>query len=167
MKIGIFLLTFFSTLVTLSLGITGESASPSAAKTASVRSLDGPVFDLSTFGAVGDGVANDGPALQQALNAIAQEGGGTLFVPAGRYAITTPVFKDFTGTGASLTILGVASSTPVNADGDGAALTRGLDLTSEFVIRTGLSTTALTLRGLDSLLISDMVFIGTPGVATD
>ena len=167
MKTGIFLLTLFSALVALSLGITGKSASAKAATTATVRSLDGPVFDLSTFGAVGDGVTNDGPALQQALNAIAQAGGGTLFVPAGRYAITTPVLKDFTGTGASLTILGVASSTPVNTDGDGAALTRGLDLTSEFVIRTGLSTTALTLRGLDSLLISDMVFIGTPGVATD
>lgn len=167
MKTGIFLLTLFSMLVAWSLGITGDSASASAATTATVHSLDGPVFDLSTFGAVGDGVTNDGPALQQALNAIAQAGGGTLFVPAGRYVITTPVLKDFTGTGASLTILGVGSSTPVNADGDGAALTRGLDLTSEFVIRTGLSTTALTLRGLDSLLISEMVFIGTPGVATD
>ncbi len=69
-------------------------------------------FDLSDFGAVGDGVADDGPALQSALNAIASAGGGILFVPAGRYAINTPVQKNFAGLAASVTIQGVASSTP-------------------------------------------------------
>src|SRR5258705_13537340 len=64
-------------------------------------------FNLAEFGAVGNGIADDGPALQAALNAIADAGGGTLLVPAGRYAIYTPVQKDFTGLGASLTILGI------------------------------------------------------------
>lgn len=130
-------------------------------------STSASTFDLTTFGAVGDGIADDGPALQSALNAIANAGGGTLMVPAGRYAIITPVRKDFSGLSATLTILGVASSTPVNTQGSGQELTRGLDLTSEFVIKTGTGTTALTLVGLDSLLISEMVFIGTPEAFTD
>src|SRR5688572_30822296 len=54
-------------------------------------------LNLRDFGAVGDGVTDDGPALQQALNALASSGGGTLFVPAGHYALITPAAKDFTG----------------------------------------------------------------------
>src|ERR1041384_515275 len=44
-------------------------------------------------GAVGDGVTDDGPALQCALDALAAAGGGQLQVPAGHYAILTPVQK--------------------------------------------------------------------------
>ncbi|HEX8352419.1 MAG TPA: glycosyl hydrolase family 28-related protein, partial [Pyrinomonadaceae bacterium] len=44
---------------------------------------------LTDFGAAGDGVTDDGPALQAALDALAAAGGGTLLVPAGRYAIVT------------------------------------------------------------------------------
>ncbi|MCM3903756.1 MAG: carboxypeptidase regulatory-like domain-containing protein [Pyrinomonadaceae bacterium] len=128
---------------------------------------DENTFDLTAFGAVGDGVTDDGPALQSALNSIAQAGGGILFVPAGRYAIITPVLKDFSGSGASLTIVGVPSSTPVNTQGNGQELTHGLDLTSEFVIRTGAAATALSLRGLENLLVAEMVFIGTQEALTD
>src|SRR5262245_37633068 len=53
------------------------------------------VLNVSEFGAVGDGVADDGPAFQSALDALADAGGGTLFVPAGLYLINTPVIKDF------------------------------------------------------------------------
>ncbi|HEX7175664.1 MAG TPA: hypothetical protein VF240_10430, partial [Pyrinomonadaceae bacterium] len=52
-------------------------------------------LDLSSFGAVGDGVADDGPAIKRALDALADAGGGTLTVPLGRFAILTPVIKDF------------------------------------------------------------------------
>jgi len=67
---------------------------------------EGNVFDLMSFGAVGDGVADDGPALQQALDAVAAAGGGTVLVPAGRYALVTPVSKDFAGLSAPVTIRG-------------------------------------------------------------
>jgi hypothetical protein len=125
-------------------------------------------FNLAEFGAVGNGIADDGPALQAALNAIADAGGGTLLVPAGRYAIYTPVQKDFTGLGASLTILGVESLTPVPPpNAPGHILTMGLDLTSEISPRTGTQGLAIRITGLQSFLIKDIAFVGQPDVNTD
>jgi hypothetical protein len=133
-----------------------------------VRSAPPPPndFNLQAFGAVGDGVHDDGPALQSALNAIANAGGGTLIVPAGHFALNTPVVKDFSGLASSVTIRGVASSTPINTKGSGEQVTHGLDLTSEFVIKTD-PNVAITLSGLTTLLITDMVFIGTPAAQSD
>ncbi len=126
------------------------------------------IFNLTDFGALGDGTTDDGPALQDALNAIAAAGGGTLFVPAGRYAIATPVEKDFSGLGASLTILGVESLTPVPPPSSpGDVLTKGLDLLSEFAPRTGTQGVAIQLKGLQSFLVKDITFIGQPDVNTD
>ena len=78
------------------------SASVTAAKTNSSRetgqttsSAGETILTLSDFDAVGDGVTDDGPALQQALDALAEAGGGTLLIPAGQYLIATPVVKDF------------------------------------------------------------------------
>jgi len=125
-------------------------------------------FDLSSFGAIGDGIADDGPALQSALDALANAGGGTLTVPAGRYALYTPVHKNFTGLAASITILGVESLTPVPPPtAGGNQLTHGLDLVSEFAPRTGQSQNALSISGLQTFLIQDIVFIGTPDVSND
>ncbi|PYS37200.1 MAG: hypothetical protein DMF71_19020 [Acidobacteria bacterium] len=123
-------------------------------------------LNLRDFGAAGDGMADDGPALQAALDALAAAGGGTLFVPAGRYAIITPVAKDFGGA-SSITILGVESSTPVDNSGDGAELARGLDLVSEFRPQTGATQIALSISGLQSFLVHDVAFVGTPDVDTD
>lgn len=125
-------------------------------------------FNLRDFGAVGNGVTNDGPALQAALNALAQAGGGNLFVPAGRYAITTGVQKDFTGLDANVTIFGVPSLTPVPPPtASGQDLTRGLDLVSEFAPRTGPQGVTINITGLKSFLLKDITFIGTNGVETD
>jgi hypothetical protein len=125
-------------------------------------------LNLRDFGAVGNGVTDDGPALQAALDALAQAGGGTLFVPAGRYAIVTPVQKDFTGLDADVTIFGVESLTPVPPPtASGQNLTRGLDLVSEFAPRTGPQAAAINITGLESFLIKDITFIGTNGIETD
>ncbi|HWN08768.1 MAG TPA: carboxypeptidase regulatory-like domain-containing protein [Pyrinomonadaceae bacterium] len=125
-------------------------------------------FNLSSFGAIGDGIADDGPALQSALDAIADAGGGTLSVPAGRYAIYTPVSKNFTGLATSLTISGVGSLTPVPPPtAPGNELSAGLDLVSEFAPRTGELASAVSISGLDTFLIQDIVFIGTPDVEND
>ena len=124
-------------------------------------------FNLADFGAVGDGVADDGPAVQAALDAVIAAGGGTLLVPAGRFLIATPVVAIPNVGGVSIEIRGVESSTPVpppTAGGD--QLSRGLDLTSEFQPRTG-SQVAFLFGGLRGLLIRDITFIGTPDEGND
>ena len=127
----------------------------------------GGTVNLADFGAVGDNVADDGPALQHALDALAQAGGGTLIVPEGRYAIVTPVSKDFTGLASSVSILGVPSDTVVDHRGTGVEKSTGLGLTSEFYPKTGAELDALSITGLDTLLIKDIGFVGTLGVDTD
>ena len=42
-------------------------------------------FDVRAFGAVGDGIADDQPALTRAAAAVAENKGGVLYVPAGLY----------------------------------------------------------------------------------
>ena len=53
-------------------------------------------LDVKTFGAVGDGVADDSAAIQKAVSQLKADGGGTLDFPAGTYRIATrnggPVF---------------------------------------------------------------------------
>src|SRR3954454_10950713 len=63
----------------------------------SQAALGSTTVNLMSYGAVGDGVTDDGPALQQALDALASAGGGTLIIPSGKYAIASPVSKDFGG----------------------------------------------------------------------
>jgi len=46
-----------------------------------------PVYNVKNYGAVGDGVADDAPAIQQALDAANLNGGGIVYVPEGVYAI--------------------------------------------------------------------------------
>ncbi len=48
-------------------------------------------FNVLNFGAKGDGKANDTDAIQAALKAAQNAGGGTVFVPEGRYCLTKPL----------------------------------------------------------------------------
>ena len=127
-----------------------------------------PTVNLRDFGATGDGVTDDGPAFQKALDTLADAGGGTLFIPAGKYVIATPVAKDFSGLASSITITGVESLTmpaPPTAGGDQLCL--GLDLTSEIYPRTGFDQVALSISGLRNLVVKEIGFIGTEGARTD
>lgn len=152
------------TLYTLSVcAKTSTVATPAA-----ITVGDADILNLRDFGAVGDGVADDGPALQGALDALASAGGGTLFVPAGRYAVYTPVRKDFTGLASSVSIVGVESSAVVApTTSTGNEMTRGLALSSEFYPRTGAQQIAVSLTGLRSLLVKDLAFVGTPNIVND
>ncbi len=49
------------------------------------------------YGAVGDGVADDTEAMQNAFNAVATNG-GYLFIPKGRYKVTSPITVDWSST---------------------------------------------------------------------
>jgi polygalacturonase len=54
----------------------------------------GSFRDVRAHGAAGDGRVLDTPALQAAIDACAAGGGGTVFVPAGRYRTGTLFFRD-------------------------------------------------------------------------
>ncbi|HVX42611.1 MAG TPA: glycosyl hydrolase family 28-related protein [Mycobacteriales bacterium] len=59
------------------------AASPATAATANVRSS----YDVRDFGAQGDGATDDTAAIQAAIAAAADAGGGIVLLPAGTYAI--------------------------------------------------------------------------------
>jgi protocatechuate 3,4-dioxygenase beta subunit len=126
-------------------------------------------LNLADFGATGDGVTDDGPAFQGALDALAAAGGGTLLVPAGTYLISTPVVKDFsTLANGTITIQGVPSSTmPAPVTATGQELAAGLDLTSEIIAATGPNSTAFTLTNAQQLTIEHIAFLGRPSEMTD
>lgn len=44
------------------------------------------IFNVTNFGAVGDGVANDTPAINRAIEKCNASGGGTVMFPAGKYS---------------------------------------------------------------------------------
>ena len=46
---------------------------------------------VNDFGAVGDGVADDGNAIRLAVTAVAANGGGQVYLPTGTYKVTTAV----------------------------------------------------------------------------
>lgn len=141
---------------------------PCLSRNAFSAASDNTELNVRDFGAAGDGVANDGPAFQAALDALAAAGGGTLFVPAGQYAITSPVTKNFAGLAASITIKGVESLKPVSPpSATGNELAEGLDLLTEVYPRTGVTANAFTLSGLKNLVVKDIAFVGTEGVITD
>ena len=127
------------------------------------------IFNLSDFNPVGNGIADDGPALQKALDALADAGGGKLIIPAGSYRIATPVIKDFSSVpGARVTIEGVPSTkmpAPVTAPGN--ELAESLDLASEIIPATGETKNAITLTNIDQFLIEHVAFTGTETSATD
>src|SRR5512135_1267858 len=43
------------------------------------------IFDVCEHGATGDGQTLDSPSIQVAIDACAERGGGTVYLPAGRY----------------------------------------------------------------------------------
>jgi hypothetical protein len=51
------------------------------------RHLPGPVANVQGFGAKGDGVADDTRAIQAAIDHVASQGGGTVYIPAGTYRV--------------------------------------------------------------------------------
>jgi hypothetical protein len=53
----------------------------------------GALLDVTQppFSATGDGVADDTPALRQALEAAAAQGGGVVYLPPGEYRVTEPL----------------------------------------------------------------------------
>lgn len=146
-------------------------AKPRAAQPAkpAPRTSNETIINLGDFEPVGDGVADDGPALQRALDALGDAGGGTLIIPAGLYKIATPVVKDFSNlTDGTVHIQGVPSDTmPAPPTATGEQLARSLGLVSEFIPATGATVTAITLSNLDHLTVEHLAFTGTEASHSD
>jgi polygalacturonase len=51
------------------------------------------IFNIKTYGAVGDGVAVNTVAIQKAIDVCSESGGGTVWIPAGRFVIGTVQIK--------------------------------------------------------------------------
>ena len=65
-------------------GVAGDNTAPDPRNPGDVLVYTCDVLD---YGAVGDGVTNDTSAFQSAIDAVANQGGGTVYVPAGSYVI--------------------------------------------------------------------------------
>lgn len=107
-------------------------------------------LNLKDFGAIGDDVADDSPALQMALDELANPTGAStkLIIPAGTYRLSSPVTRNFFGARTDVIIEGT---------GSGAV----------FRLASGPETTNLTLTNLASITLRNLIFAGTPGTATD
>jgi len=156
-------------LIVAATATTKPSHTRHAHNAAPVVAPNGITLNLADFGAVGDGVADDGPAFQSALDAVASAGGGTLFVPAGHYFVATPVVKDFSSlTNGAITIQGVPSDTmPAPPTASGNELSQGLNLTSEIISAAGPNDITFLLTNVKELTLEHLVFIGQPYQMSD
>jgi len=68
----------------------GAVAAPAPNRAAAVRSA---LFNVRDYGAVGDGTRMNTKAIQDAVDACARAGGGTVLIPAGRYLSSTIVLQ--------------------------------------------------------------------------
>lgn len=105
-------------------------------------------LDLRDFGAVGDGVADDGPALQAALDGLAGRGGGELRIPPGVFALRSGVSKNLGNLASSVRIVGTGSS-------------------SQLLVAVNPTAVALQIQNVEHLVFENLTFVGTPGVRDD
>lgn len=73
----------------LAKGPPATSSQPIFSTTGWRNDLPPHVYDVRSFGAIGDGVTDDTVAVQTAIDACGAGGGGTVFFPTGRYRLAT------------------------------------------------------------------------------
>src|SRR5215216_3203047 len=86
LKVGLLLLG-------LSLFIAVATA-PSVRNTQARATVPKATFSIADYGAVGDGKTLNTEAIQRAIDACTRQGGGTVYVPAGRFVTGTILLKD-------------------------------------------------------------------------
>lgn len=76
------------------------------------------IADVRDFGAIGDGMAKDTAAIQEAIDKCASSGGGTVRVPSGRYLIGTIYLRSYIELHleAGATLIGSADRNDYNDD---------------------------------------------------
>jgi hypothetical protein len=58
---------------------------------APIQDNGGETFNVKAFGAKGDGSTDDTAAIQSAINAASTAGGGSVYIPAGTYKVTSSI----------------------------------------------------------------------------
>jgi len=86
------------------------------------RMIQGAMFNVLDYGAVGDGVADDAPAIQAAIDA-AQTATGSVYLPTGAYKIGTKLTIS-----APIGFIGEANLIQNTADRRGTYLIKGADV---------------------------------------
>lgn len=117
---------------------------------------DGVYYNVKFFGAVGDGVADDAPAVQAALNAmlsssldLCHANGGTLFFPRGVFRLASAIaIQPAAKQSPRITMTGCGSSTQLLIDANG-------------------STDIFSMGPLGGLVVRDCVFVGVPDTNSD
>ncbi len=143
--------TVMKTLTPAALVILSSVASSAfGAATLTDKTVPSSYFQVTAYGALGNGVHDDRPAIQAAMDAVIAAGGGTVYFPSGTYLLST-------STTAS-SVLTETNWTPftMNLIGSGATLTTSLVNVSMFNI----------IGKLQNSLISGLTFVNTHGVTT-
>jgi len=84
--------------VTLKLSKNSTSASQVVSITVPAKAVVSSSFNVKNYGAKGDGVTDDRTAIQSAINAASTKGGGTVYLPDGKYMVSLST----SGTGLNL-----------------------------------------------------------------
>ena len=123
--------------------------------------------DVKAFSATGDGVTDDTSAIQAAIDAAGDAGGGVVYLPPGTYLTTTALtFSDSNisvqGAGMEATVISCGGS-PTGGDGDGFRVVKDAphyshiairDLTVDHTSRSQASyANGITMQGVDHAVI--------------
>lgn len=109
------------------------------------------IFNVRDFGAVGDGIINDRAAIQAALDAAHNAGGGEVYIPAGIYAVTGNTSGSDSGA------LRVRDNVTIYGDGMGTTTIKVMDGWSGKI--TGVMRTPYG-EGTENVIVRDLTLDG-------
>ncbi len=112
--------------------------------------VNSPVFNIRTFGAIGDGKQLDTAAIQAAMDKCSQSGGGTVFVPSGRYLTGTLFLKSNVNlhVSSTATILGSNDVTQYAADVEPCGFVNASDIDKCLLYAADAENISITGRGI-------------------
>lgn len=125
--------------------------------------LTGPFMNVKGWGAVGDGVANDTAAIQDAIDTASAAGGGVIFFPVGTFKVTTitvPAKVQLRGCGRGSLITSAANAYAVDCGGAAGALYYNIAVCDLAIKGTADNTKGVRLRGVAGGLLSNLYLEG-------
>lgn len=98
-------------------------------------------YNVKTYGALGNGTADDTAAIQLAINACETAGGGTVFFPKGTYIVTTNIQETscLVVDSPNVTLLGEGVDTIIQGDSETPYLARLITITGDDVEILGIT----------------------------